>query len=119
MTVGGIALFYYLFIAWRRRGGTLGAWAWWPVLCFLAIAYVMAGSVNRYVLPIEQLFVPVAVYVLHLLRYRRYRRAMMWWSIAYVVVLGSALIVCHRIQTNYLRALSEHYSRIRAAKGLH
>lgn len=95
--VGGTALFYYLLISWRRNAN-MGCWAWWPALSFAAMAYVMAGSVARYVTPIQPLFVPVAVYVLCRVRQGHDRRAFGWWCAAFVLLLAVALCFCLEIQ---------------------
>lgn len=98
--VGGIAMFYYLFMSWRRHSN-MGAWAWWPALSFAAIAYIMAGSVARYILPIEPLFVPVATFVLCKIHEGRFRKTFTTWAIVFVAVLAAALIFYHRIQMGY------------------
>ena len=90
---GGIALFYYLFISWRR-GQNMGIWAWWPATAYAVIAYVMAGSVTRYVLPLEPLFVPVVLFVICRLREGHWRRLFTRWSIFYVILLSLTLMVC-------------------------
>ena len=98
--VGGIAMFYYLFLIWKRHMN-MGAWAWWPALSFAAIAYIMAGSVARYVLPINPLFIPVAVFVLCKIHEGRYRKAFIAWTIIFITMLATALIFYHRIQLGY------------------
>lgn len=98
--VGGIAMFYYLFLSWRRRHN-MGSWAWWPALSFAAIAYIMAGSVARYVLPIEPLFVPVAVFVLCRVYEGRYRKSFLAWATAFVIVLAAALLFYHSVQLGH------------------
>ena len=98
--VGGIAMFYYLFLSWRRHQN-MGAWAWWPALSFAAIAYIMAGSVARYVLPIEPLFVPVAVFVLCRIHEGRFRKSFFAWATFFVIVLAAALIFYHSVQLGY------------------
>ena len=112
--VGGLALFYFFFISWRRAD-SLGTWAWWVALSWAVIAYVMAGTVSRYVLPLQQLLVPVAAYVLCLLHQGRYKKPMLWWSIGFVIVLAVTLVVCYHIQTDYLAQLTDYYHRGAAA----
>lgn len=90
--IGGIALFYYLFMCWRRTEN-MGAWAWWPGLVFIALAYVVAGTANRYLLPIEPLFVPVALFVLDRLREDRWRKAFRRWAVFFVILAVFALLV--------------------------
>ena len=95
--VGGTALFYYLFISWRRGSG-MGIWPWWPAASFAVIAYVMAGSVARYVTPIEPLFVPVAMYVLCRIAEGRWRKAYTVWCIIFVVLVAAVLVLCLEVQ---------------------
>ena len=95
--IGGLALFYFLFFSWRR-GDNIGVWPWWPALAFGVIAYVVAGSVTRYVLPFQPLFVPVAVYALCRIRERRWRRAFIWWAVIYVIVVAITLLICTELQ---------------------
>jgi len=98
--LGGVALFYYLIMSWRRRSqARLGLWAWWPAVSFAVAAYVTAGSVVRYVLPFEAMFVPVVVFVLSRVREGYYRRHFVWWAVAYVLMLSVTLLVCLQVQT--------------------
>ena len=91
--LGGISLFYYLFMGWRRNEN-MGAWPLWPAAVFVALAYVMAGTVNRYLLPVEPMFVPVAVYVLSRVGEARWRRLFKRWSIVFVIVIAITLLLC-------------------------
>ncbi|MBQ3730290.1 MAG: hypothetical protein IJS04_03350 [Muribaculaceae bacterium] len=95
--IGGTSLFYYFWVSWRRNGN-MGVWPCWPAVSFAVIAYVMAGSVARYVTPIEPLFVPVAVYVLCRLFEGRWRRPYLIWMIVFIVIVALALLVCLEIQ---------------------
>ncbi|MBR1551443.1 MAG: hypothetical protein IJ632_03900 [Muribaculaceae bacterium] len=106
--IGGIALFYYLFLSWRRPV-KLGVWPWLPVVLFAGIAYIIGGSVNRYVLPIEPLFVPVAVYVVCLLRQGLFRKPFAAWAVFFVAVVVVTLAVCHHIQIEYFESLDAYY----------
>ena len=90
--IGGVCLFYYLVISWRRNDN-MGSWPWWPALVFTAIAYAMAGSVVRYVLPIQPLFIPVAAYVLCHLKERRWRRQFRIYTIVFIILIIVALMV--------------------------
>jgi hypothetical protein len=94
--VGGIALFYYLFVSWRRGKG-LGTWAWWPVLSYAAIAFVTAGSVSRYILPLQPLFAVTAVYVILKLKDGEWRKLFKAWSCCYCIVLALVLAACYMI----------------------
>ena len=106
--VGGISLYYYFFVAWRRREG-LGSWAWWPATIFGLVAYIIGGTVSRYILPIELIFVPTAVYIILRLREGHYRRSFTVWAVSYIIVLTVTLVVCYHIQTGYLDSLEEYY----------
>lgn len=107
--VGGLALFYYAAMSWQRDV-SLGVWAWWPALTFVLVAYVTGGTVSRYVLPVEPMFVPLALWVIEVARGdRRWRRALLWWLAGYLVVLVVTLVCCYRAQTDYLQRLDEFY----------
>lgn len=95
--VGGISLFYYLFMGWKRHDG-MGLWPWWPAASFMIIAYLMAGSVVRYVLPFEPLFIPVVLFVLCKLVDGNHRKAFKRWSIFFVITLATTLLVCLELQ---------------------
>ena len=103
--VGGITLFYYLFLSWRRNEN-MGIWAWWPAAVYVALAYVVAGSVNRYLLPVEPLFVPVCLFVLCRLHEGHWRKAFKGWSIFFVILLVVTLLVCLELEREtFSRAL--------------
>lgn len=95
--LGGTALFYYVYLAWKRRE-RLGIWAWWAGGCYAVIAYMMAGSVARYVLPIQPLFVPLAMYVLCRFREGKWRKAYLTWMILLGALVVIALLVYVEIQ---------------------
>lgn len=96
--VGAISMFYVVFLSWRR-GVNMGAWPWWPVIYYIALAYVMGGAMARYLLPVEPLLVPVVVYVICLLCEGRWRRSFIVWMICLAIVLTIALLLCLEIQT--------------------
>ncbi|MBO4871030.1 MAG: hypothetical protein J5565_03490 [Muribaculaceae bacterium] len=106
--VGGITLYYFFCVSWRKKL-SLGAWPWWPAAIFVTIAYVFAGVVSRYILPIQPLAVPLAVYVVALLRAGKLRKLFFVWSVTYIVVLAATLIICHQIQVDYLHNMEEYY----------
>lgn len=107
--VGGTALFYYAAMSWRQRF-SLGAWAWVPALIYAAIAYLTAGSVSRYSLAVEVMFVPVTVWVLcAVIADRSLRRWFAGWAVVFVIVAVITLVVCHDIQMGYLRDLNDYY----------
>lgn len=117
--VGGTALFFYLVMSWRRKGdNSMGAWPWWAALCFIAIAWVMAGSVARYVSPIQPLFVPVAVFVFCRLREGHWRKAFTIWSICFVLMLTVTLLVCLEIQQATISKMLHTQSLVHYLKGL-
>lgn len=96
--VGGLCLFYYGAIGWRRKTG-LGALALWPVLCYVAVALATAGSVARYVLPFQPVFAIIAIAVVMLLREQPTWRVWAWrWGVVYGILLVATLVVCHHVQ---------------------
>lgn len=95
--LGGVALFYYLFMSWRRDEN-IGAWAWWPAAIYAALAYVVAGSVHRYLLPMVPLFVPVTLIVLIRLGEGRWHKAFKRWCIFFVPLVVLTLLVCLEIE---------------------
>lgn len=99
--VGGLSLFYFLFMSWRRSR-SLGWLALWPVACFLAVAYATGGSVARYTLPLQPLFVVIAVYVLCQWRDKKMRHALCTFAAVYALVLAVTLCVCHYVQMQYM-----------------
>jgi hypothetical protein len=112
--VGGACIFYYLYInVIHHKHSNLGMWAWWPLVTFLAIAFITSGSVSRYALPLQPLFVVIALYVLLQVKIGNYRRSFVIWMIVYTLVLVATLIVCYHIQIQYLESLDEYY-RLRA-----
>lgn len=118
--VGCLALFYYLFLSWRRHEN-MGLWAWWPAISYAVLAYVVAGSVNRYLLPIEPLFIPVVLFVLCRLHEGHWRKSFKRWCIFFVILLIVTLLVCLELERgvfsralhtqpllDYLRATFKH-----------
>ena len=117
--VGGTALFYYLVMSWRRDGSsTMGAWPWWAALSYAAIAWVMAGSVARYVTPVQPLFVPVAVFVLCRLREGHWRKAFAAWSVCLVLMITATLLLCLEIQQATISKMLHTRSLVHYLKGL-
>lgn len=95
--IGGTALFYYLIPAWRKTG-SIGAWPWWAAVCYACIAYMMAGSVARYVLPVQPLFIPVAIYVLCRLREGHWRKSYAIWMVVLIILIALTLMLCLEVQ---------------------
>ena len=116
--IGGTALFYYPIMSWRRGKDNMGAWPWWAALSFAAIAWVMAGSVARYVSPIQPLFVPVAVFVLCRLREGRLRKAFAIYSICFIVLMVITLLFCLEIQQAAISKWLHTRSLVHYLKGI-
>ena len=116
--VGSTALFYYPVMSWRRGKDNMGAWPWWAALCYAAIAWVVAGSVARYVIPIQPLFVPVAVFVLCRLREGRLRKAFTIWSICVILLIAITLLFCLEIQQAAISKWLHTQSLVHYLKGL-
>ena len=95
--IGGTALFYYLLPAWRKNE-RIGAWPWWAATCYACIAYLMAGSVVRYVIPVQPLFIPVAMYVLCRVHEGRWRKPYAIWMIILIVIIAITLLLCLEVQ---------------------
>ena len=108
--VGGTCIYYYLYInGLHYKQNNLGMWAWWPLVTFLGIAFITGGSVSRYVLPLQPLFVVIALYVLLQVKIGNYRRSFAIWMAVYVLMLIATLILCYHTQVEYLNSLDEYY----------
>lgn len=108
--VGGVCIFYYLFInIIHHKNSNLGMWAWWPLVLFMIIAFITGGSVSRYILPLQPLFVVIALYVLLHVKQGTYRRPFILWMIVYIFILITLLVLCYDAQTEYLNNLNEYY----------
>lgn len=89
---GGLTIIYYLMLSWRRKH-SLGLVAWWPVICYMGIAFICAGSVSRYILPFQPLFVAIAVYVVALIRTdNTLRRPLLTAYAVYAIALVTSLV---------------------------
>ena len=95
---GVLALCYYGMLSWRRRY-SVGSVAWWPVICFVGIAYISAGTVSRYILPFQPLYTAVAVYVIACFRIPELRRPLLRAFVGIEVLLAVALVVAFIICT--------------------
>lgn len=108
--VGGVCLHYYLFISIvHYKQSNLGMWAWWPPLMFIIMAYITGGTVSRYVLPIQPLFVVIALYVLLHVKHGNYRHSFTIWMIIYTFILIAVLILCYNTQLEYIEGLKNYY----------
>ncbi|MGM9803112.1 MAG: hypothetical protein ACI308_02940 [Muribaculaceae bacterium] len=99
--IGGIAIFYVAWLSWRKST-SLGWWTLWAIMCFAMPAYVVAGSVSRYALPFQPLFIPMAIYVIALLRQGMHRKPFAIFATAYVLVIAVTLTVCHHLQSLHM-----------------
>lgn len=89
--LSGTVIYFYLFRSWRR-GWQWAAWAWFPMVCFAAIAYMTAGTVSRYILPFEPWWMAMAaVAVMGSWRQRQFRVFMA----AYFVFMTVVLVISH------------------------
>ena len=95
---GGTALFYCLFVSWRR-GENIGVWTWWPVLIYIGEAYVMGGMMARYMLPIQPLMVPMVLFMLYRLYEGHWRRGYLIWMITLVVMILVAFVIYYRMHS--------------------
>lgn len=108
--VGGACLHYFLYITiLHPKSNNLGMWAWWPLALFMIIAFITGGSVSRYALPLQPLFVVIALYVLLNVKSGNYRRSFIIWMIIYAFVLAAILVLCYNAQSEYLNNLDEYY----------
>ncbi len=94
--VGALAIFYFVAVSWNRRQ-CLGWWPWWLAVSYAVIAYITAGSVNRYILPFEPMMAVLAAYVLCRAADGCQRRALLAWLVGFAVVVAAALCVCSRL----------------------
>ena len=99
--LGGTVLFYCLFVGWRRGQG-MGVWPLWPIVIYVGMAYVMGGIIARYLLPFKPLMVPIAVFVFCRLHEGRWRRAFLWYSICFILLLAVALLTCLELKTGLI-----------------
>ena len=115
--VGGIVLYYYLFIGWRKNRG-VGSWGLLPAVCSLGVCYIVGGSVSRYVLPFQPLFVVIATFVCCKLRDGLWRHSFRGWMVGYTVVLAAVLLLCYNLQLAYFDELEKAYDAYRKLHGL-
>ena len=109
--VAGVSLYYLFVLAWKKKN--LGWWAMWPFVCAAAVAFTTSGTVSRYILPYEPLFVTIAVWVL--LKYhesttpneddkqqkgatphkKNFHRSFILWCAAYAATVTIILTICY------------------------
>ena len=115
--IGGTALFYYFVLSWRK-GEHMGIWPWWPALAYAVIAYIMAGSVARYVAPVLPLFIPIAAFVLCRVYEGHKRKAFIIWWIVLVLVIVAVLLLCLEIQQGTISKMLHTQSLVNYWRGL-
>ncbi len=107
---GGTALFYCLFMSWRRHFN-IGLWAWWPVIVYVGLAYVMGGTMARYVLPFQPLMVPMVLFTLYLVfTQRRWRKAYLVYLLVLVLLVLGGLLLNHEVSWLTISKLLKSHS---------
>ena len=94
---GGTALFYCLFVSWRRHDN-IGIWPWWPVIIYVGMAYVMGGTMARYMLPFQPLMVPMVLFVLYRVHQGRWRKSYILWILAILFLVIGASYYYHEMR---------------------
>lgn len=116
--ITGIIAFYFLWLWWRPSANTiktpknrllrwlslwrqdpLHTWALWMLACWLIIAFLYAGTISRYVMPLVQLLIPLAVVVIDRLKAGYHRKPFAIWATTYIVIMATGLIICYHLQT--------------------
>ncbi|MBQ7854362.1 MAG: hypothetical protein IJ352_04970 [Muribaculaceae bacterium] len=92
--VGGLILYYFI-SAMRRSPDILRRMTVWGALMWLVPAYMFAGTVSRYTLPLLPILIPSAVYVVATWRQHTSMRRWMW---VYGILLAIALVVAYFVQ---------------------
>lgn len=84
--VGGLILYYI--IGWARRSpDVLRRMTFWGILMWLVPAFLFAGTVSRYALPMLPLLIPAAVYVVA--KWKSFATLKRWiWSYSILLVIG-------------------------------
>ena len=94
---GGTALFYCLFVSWRRHDN-IGVWPWWPIIVYMCMAYVMGGTMARYMLPFQPLMVPMVLYVLYHVYQGRWRKSYFIWIFTVLILVVGASYYYHELR---------------------
>ena len=92
--VGGLIVYYFI-SAMRRSPDILRRVTAWAALMWLVPAYLFAGTVSRYALPLLPVLIPSAVYVVGTWKQHTSMRRWMW---VYGVLLVVALVVAYFVQ---------------------
>lgn len=91
---GALSVYYVVRdLKWRRMS-LCGAMALWGWACYVAVAYVSAGHVSRYALPLLPLILPSAV--MAVAKWRRSRSLWIWLGI-FTALLVAALVIGYRM----------------------
>jgi FtsH-binding integral membrane protein len=88
-------ILYYVCFAARRAPREMNLALVWALIVYCAIAYVTAGSISRYALPLLPVFAPCAAYTA--VNCITHRRLKIYGSI-YVCVAAIGLLVCYNLQ---------------------
>ena len=89
--LSGVVLYFYLFRSWRR-GWLWAAWAWFPMVCYVGIAYMTAGTVSRYILAFQPWWMTLAAITL-LTSCRK--RSFALFMLAYTLAIATLLLTCY------------------------
>ena len=91
--LSGVVLYFYLFRSWRR-GWQWAVWAWFPMLCYVGIAYMTAGTVSRYLLAFQPWWMALsALTLLTCWRLRSFRLFMLVYLFAFAAILITCFII--------------------------
>ena len=94
--VGGLII-YFVLCQMRRAPQSLALFVGWGVLMWLVPAYLFAGTVSRYTLPMLPLLVPGAVYVVA--KWHEFNKTQLkWWFGLYTLFLIVGLIAGYIVQ---------------------
>lgn len=86
--VGGLVLYYIIF-EMRRSSNKLQRLVVWGGLMWLVPAYLFAGTVSRYALPLLPLIIPAAVYIVAKWQELNNKKLRYWgWSYGILLVIG-------------------------------
>lgn len=104
--IGGVCIFYYLYISiLHNKQNHLGVWSWWPLVVFFIIAYITGGTVSRYILPLQPLFAVIALYVILNVWKGKFRKSFTIWIIVYSFIMIALLLVCYNVQFEHLQSI--------------
>jgi len=90
----GALLVYWAAALARRSPRCMTRLGIWAAACYLIIAYLFAGRISRYALPLLPLVMPMVAFTA-LTAWRR--RSLRRWLCVFAAVLAATLVVCHKI----------------------